>query len=86
MKFNRIRAGWYATPDGKYAVIVDGLPYISVEEYSGSGIHAGCVGGEWIAVHDPEGGLRESQSAGENIDVEDTKRQAIEACKHHAEE
>lgn len=81
MKFTKIAAGHYATEDGTYAVVVDGYSYVSEAERNGSGIMAGITGGEWAAVHDPQGRLRTDHNAGHNIDWFPTKRQAVAACE-----
>ena len=55
MKFTKVRAGWYATPDGQWAAINDGLGYVSVAERDGSGVMAGIAGDQWAAVFDGNG-------------------------------
>jgi hypothetical protein len=80
LKFTKIRAGWYATEDGRYAVIVDGYGYVPVadRDYNGSASDG------WSAVIDPQGRLREDHQAGETLDWFDTKRDAVAYCASHA--
>ena len=83
LKFTKIRAGWYATEDGRYAVVSDGLGYISQAETNGSGVNAGVANDGWAAVFDPQGRLREDHNEGDNIDWLDTKREAVERAEEH---
>ena len=84
MKFTKISAGWYATPDGRYAVVIDGLPYVTIAEREGQGINAGITGGEWSANFDSSGRLREDNNVGIKIGWSDTKRDAIDFCQSHS--
>ena len=89
-KFTKVRAGWYATEDGKWAVVSDGYEKSnSVGAESGMTVHGawsyeGFVGGEWALVFDPRGNLREDSASGgsENLDWYPTKREAVEAYDH----
>ena len=80
MKFTKVTRGWYATEDGKWAVIVDGYERVSQADRDGDGMLAGITGREWALARDPEGRLRESHNAGENVDWFPTMR----AAKHYA--
>ena len=84
MKFTKVRAGWYATPDGQWAAINDGLGYVSVAERDGSGVMAGITGDQWAAVFDGNGCLRDDEHAGETLDWFDTKREAVAHCEWRA--
>lgn len=84
LKFTKVQAGWYATEDGTYAVVNDGIGYVTIEERDGSGLLAGVTGDEWGAVHDAQGRLRINSNDGDNIDWFDTKRDAVAACQRAA--
>jgi len=84
MTFKKVTAGFYATTDGRYAVMVDGYEYVTIAEREGTGTEAGITGGEWAAVYCPAGTIRESHNSGENIDWYATKREAVNACQAHA--
>lgn len=81
MKFNRIAAGHYATPDGCYAAVSDGWGFTNQDFTNETGVH----GQEWAAIYSPDGGLREDHQIGETLEWFDTKFEAVEACKRHAE-
>lgn len=88
---NRIAAGHYASPCGKYAVVQDGYTpgYLRDPRDVANGLPSTAdashgVGGEWAAVVDPEGRLRTNHNAGENLDWFSTKREAVECVNHHA--
>lgn len=72
MKFTKVERGWYATEDGTYAVMSDGLDGITSDadqvEYG--------ITHEWAAVYDEKGQLREDNSAGISLAWFPTKRQA----------
>lgn len=76
IKFHRIAAGHYATDDGKWAVVSDGYSPSQSIGADNTG-YEGFTGGEWAAVYDPQGRLRESHNAGENLDWFPTKREAV---------
>lgn len=78
MKFKRIQAGWYATEDGRFALVNDGHGFVSQAERDGDGLMAGVTGDEWAAVFSPGGGLTTDHNAGENLEWFDTKREAKE--------
>ena len=62
MKFTKIEAGWYATEDGRYAVIVDGYkPSKSIDSIPGG--YEGFKGGEWASVFDGQGRMRNDHQA-----------------------
>lgn len=86
MKFTKVEAGWYATADGQWAVVIDGYGHVSNADRDGDGLLAGVTGNEWAAVHDPAGRLREDHNAGSNIDWFDTKREAVAACERAEKE
>jgi hypothetical protein len=77
-KLTKVAAGWYATEDGTWAVINDGLGYISVADYEGDGVSCGVKGDEWDAIYDAGGRLRESQQEGESQFYADTKRECVD--------
>lgn len=60
-KFTKVAAGWYATEDGKFAVIAD----------DGDGVR------EWAFIVSVDGGARESKHVGDTIDWHATKRDAM---------
>ena len=74
MTFTKIERGWYATADGRYAVISENA--LSADENSTDFVTAT----EWALCSDPNGDLRHSRHAGENVDWFDTKREAVEAA------
>jgi hypothetical protein len=86
VRFTKVARGWYATEDGRYAVVADGyegsLSVGADVNYSrhskAGGGYGGFQGGEWALVYDPAGGLRESHNAGTNVDWFPTKREAVE--------
>lgn len=81
MKFTKVRAGFYATEDGRYAVAHDGYEiHGSTEDQEEDGLR----GNEWGAIYDPAGRLREDNNAGQNLDWLDTKREAVAVCEDHA--
>ena len=79
MKFTKVRAGHYATEDGRYAVIVDGYTP-SAQLYAEESI----TGGEWAACFDGEGRLRDDHQVGETLEWYATKREAIAESERHA--
>jgi hypothetical protein len=80
----KVRAGWYASLDGKWAVVSDGYPAIaSVDAESATG-YDGFQGGEWAVVYDAQGRLREDHNQGDNLDWLPTKRQAVERVNYEA--
>ena len=81
MKFTRISSGYYATPDGTYAVVKDVTGYVSAEETD----RTGEANDGWCLAHDPQGRLREDQNAGDNVDWFDTKRDAVNAARSEME-
>ena len=81
MKFTKVCAGWYATEDGRYAVVIDGYTP-SAELLAEESI----TGGEWVAVFDGLCRLREDNNAGENLDWFTTKRQAVVHCEWDAKD
>jgi len=81
MKFTKVRPGWYATADGTYALICDGYPPIASVDAEDATGYEGFQGGEWALAHDPRGGLRESNNAGENLGWFTTKREAHAAAQ-----
>lgn len=84
LKFTKIEAGHYASTDGHYGVVSDGYGYIPKAEREGFGVCAGITGGEWAAVYDPAGNLRDAHNDGDNLDWFPTKREAVEYCNWHA--
>ena len=74
LKFTKVRAGWYATEDGFFAVVHDGYP--AIQSVAADAHYEGFIGGEWAAV--VGSGLREDHNAGENLDWFKTKREAVE--------
>lgn len=79
MKFTKIEAGWYATEDGRYAVVIDGYkPSAELRDQEF------ITGGEWATVFDGRGGLRENHNAGENLDWFSTKREAVAHAEYTA--
>lgn len=86
MKFTKVDRGWYATEDGRYAVMVDGYErgqHIG-EVYTTTGHYEGFIGGEWAAIFCARGEGRIDAGAGENIDWFPTKRAAIECAQRDA--
>jgi hypothetical protein len=83
MKFNRIARGHQATPDGRYAVVIDG--YSPIKSAGAEGDYEGFQGGEWAAIFDPNGELRDDHNAGQNLDWYPTAREAKAACQRHAD-
>lgn len=81
MKFTKVQKGWYATEDGHWAVVTDGIGYVSQAQREGDGLLCGVTGNEWAAVFDPKGRLREDHKAGDNLDWFDTKREAVAHCE-----
>ena len=77
MKFTKVRAGWWATPDGTAAVFKDVIGWVSQADTNGSGVLCGCADDGWAAVVDPQGQLRVDASAGDVLDWFDTKRDAV---------
>lgn len=93
-KMTRIAAGWYATPDGKHALIGDNPSDVvsKLEADGGDLSHAPGIGTgsatqrEWQYVHDPQGRLREDHNAGITHGWHDSKRDAQAAYeRHHGE-
>lgn len=88
MTFTKIRAGWYATPDGTYAVISDGLPagnnWQTDTPQDQRHAENSFQGGEWAAVYDHQGRMRDDASLGENLDWFPTKRAAVHFADYHA--
>lgn len=93
-KMTRIAAGWYATPDGKHALIGDNPSDVvsKLEADGGDLSHAPGIGTgsatqrEWQYVHDPQGRLREDHNAGITHGWHDSKRAAQAAYeRHHGE-
>ncbi len=82
-KFTKVERGWYATADGKYAVVVDGYEPSQSVGADRSG-YEGFQGGEWALVHDPRGNLREDHN-GTNLDWFSTKREAVAAGEREQE-
>jgi len=80
LKFHKIEAGWYASEDGRWAVVVDGYGHVSQADRDGDGLLAGITGNQWAAVFSPRGGLDRDHNAGENLDWFDTKRDAVAYC------
>lgn len=70
--FHKIKAGHYATADGKYEIIRDVTGYVSQSERDGDGVLAGCDDDGWALVCE-----------GVNIDWFDTKRDAIAYYMHY---
>ena len=86
LTFTKVRAGWYATEDGTYAVMHDGYDTKVVDERGdpeGSNYYEGYRGNEWAFVYDAHGRLRED-GYGDNMDWFDTMREAKEAANRHA--
>jgi hypothetical protein len=88
VEFTKIVAGWYATEDGRFAVINDGIGHVTINEYEGAddstGTAIGVVGGEWaFAKDEKEARLRVDNNAGENVDWFATKREAVEAANDY---
>jgi len=69
--FKRVRRGWYATADGCWAVMSDGLDHVT------GSCDYGEAGDGWALVHDPAGRLTSDPEVGENLDWFDTKREAV---------
>lgn len=80
MTFTKIARGWYATADGRYAIVIDGYEHISGADREGDGVAAGLTGREWALAFDPGGRLRRDHNAGENLDWFTTKRAAVAAA------
>jgi hypothetical protein len=76
--FTKVAAGHYATADGRWAAVSDGY---AKGQYA---IDHEAVGGEWAACFDPNGGLRDSHQAGENLEWFPTKREAIAFLRDQA--
>lgn len=72
LKFTKVQAGWYATEDGRYAVVSEGMNYVNADGRSDGADNDG-----WSASFDPNGQLRTDHNAGENLDWFDTKKEAI---------
>jgi hypothetical protein len=70
LTFNRIRPGWQATPDGRFAVISE---VVFAGGDDGKWVTSDT---EWAACFDRNGKLRESNNAGENLDWFPTAREA----------
>lgn len=84
MTFDKILAGWYASPDGTYAVVRDGYEKSASVGAEVSTGYEGFQGGEWAAVYDPQGRLREDSGAGDNLDWYPKMADAvIGAMEHH---
>lgn len=84
LKFIKVRAGWYVTEDGHWAVVSDGYGHVTVAEREGDGIMCGMTGGQWATCYDPKGQLRLNHQAGENLDWFDTKREAVALANSEA--
>lgn len=84
LTFTKVARGYYATPDGRYAVAKDGTGYVTIAERDGSGVMTGCDDDGWSWSFDAAGRLRTDQDAGETMDWLDTKRDAVAACQRHA--
>lgn len=69
MKLTRVSAGWYATPDGRFAVIGDDPDSgVTKDEADGAGVEAGMsTQREWQVVEDAQGRLREDHHAGTTL-------------------
>lgn len=79
MKFSKVEAGWYATEDGKFAVVVECGGYSNTydREVNGEGNDG------WALCYSPGGALREDHHAGETLNWFDTKREAVEASDEY---
>lgn len=84
LTFTKIRAGFYATPDGRYAAQRDVTGYVTIEDREGSGVRAGCDDDGWSLSFDRDGRLRSDQDAGELLDWFETKRAAIAFAQWHS--
>lgn len=73
LKFTKVTAGHWATPDGEFAAVADGGER-GLDDLN-------CRWGEWAAVHDPDGRLRTDHQAGLTLDWFLTKREAVAACQ-----
>lgn len=83
--FKKQAAGFYATPDGHYAVISDGYEHVSQTDREGSGVTAGITGGEWAAIYDPKGQLNADHNSGDNLDWFSTKAEALAHAVQHSQ-
>lgn len=77
----KVRAGWYASADGRWAVVSDGYPDSGSVAADRSG-YDGFQGGEWAVVFDGEGRLRDDHNVGDNLDWLPTKREAVERLNY----
>lgn len=93
LKFTKVDRGWYATEDGKWAVVADGYaPSVHAGADAGydrhdpgtHNLYEGYVGGEWAVVYDAHGNLRAAHNDGENLDWLPTKREAVAAANARA--
>lgn len=83
MKLQKIAVGWYASEDGRWAVVGDapGEVATKLEADGGDGWHApgintGCsTQREWQVSYDPEGQLRVDHNAGRTVAWVDTLRE-----------
>ena len=80
LRFTKVMRGWYATPDGRYAVVADPRAHISKENQD----YTGEANDGWAAAFDPRGGLREDEQSGDTLEWLDTKREAVDHCNSHA--
>jgi hypothetical protein len=76
-KLTKVMRGWYATPDGTVAVVVDGIDFTGVGRRDGDGLDAGVTGGEWALLVDERGRLRVDHQAGRDFGWFETKVEAV---------
>lgn len=72
-KLTKVEAGWYATEDGKLAVVAEGHGYINAD-----GRAEGYGNDGWAVCYDPQGTLRDEHNAGETVAWVDTLREGKE--------
>jgi hypothetical protein len=64
-KLTKVASGWYATEDGRWAVVGDQADVTSQRESGGTGVSTGLpTSTEWAVTHSPEGLLREDANRG----------------------
>ena len=92
VKLTKVERGWYASEDGRFAVVADGYSPSQSQGagWSGSGAgetlsyYEGFIAGEWAAVYSARGGLRENSNDGTNLDWFPTKREAVSFIQSYA--
>ncbi len=73
MKFQKVEAGWYATEDGRFAVVIECGGYSNTHDREDNG--EGNDG--WALCFSPGGELLKDHQSGETLEWFNTKREAI---------